>query len=85
MPKLLRALSECSPTFIPFKVIVPAVGLKSVVSILIVVVLPAPFGPKKAKISPFGTLKETSLTAVKLPKVLVKFKASSSIMEILYL
>jgi hypothetical protein len=40
-----------------------------------VVVFPAPFGPKKAKISPFGTLKETLSTAVKSLKVLVKFCA----------
>ena len=33
---------------------VPLVGRSSVVSILMVVVLPAPFGPRKAKISPGG-------------------------------
>ena len=45
---------------------VPLVGRSSVVSILMVVVLPAPLGPRKAKISPSATSKETSLTAVKV-------------------
>ena len=38
--------------------------------------LPAPFSPKKAKISPFGTVIEMSLTAFTEPKVLVKFLIS---------
>ena len=38
---------------------VPLVGRSSVVSILMVVVFPAPFGPRKAKISPGPTSKET--------------------------
>ena len=45
----------------------PLVGLSSVVSILMVVVLPAPLGPRKAKISPGATSKETSSTATKSP------------------
>ena len=45
-------------------------GRSSVVSILMVVVLPAPLGPRKAKISPCATSKEMSLTAVKSPKTL---------------
>ena len=56
--------------------IVPLVGCKSVVSILIVVDLPAPFGPKNAKISPFLTSKEMSFTAVKSPNRLTKFLTS---------
>jgi len=43
------------------------VGWSSVVSILMVVVLPAPFGPRNAKISPARTSNETSLTAMTLP------------------
>ena len=46
----------------------PLVGLSSVVRILIVVVLPAPLGPRKAKISPSSTAKEISATAVNLPE-----------------
>src|SRR5436190_1937765 len=45
----------------------PLVGCRSVVSILMVVVFPAPFGPRKAKISPGCTSKETSFTAVTFP------------------
>src|SRR6266508_1727538 len=45
----------------------PVVGRSRVVSILIVVVLPAPFGPRNAKISPGRTSNETSLTAVTVP------------------
>src|ERR1700755_808116 len=51
----------------------PLVGLSSVVSILMVVVFPAPLGPRKAKISPSATSKETSFTAVKEPKVFTRF------------
>ena len=41
----------------------PAVGAMSPVSILIVVVLPAPFGPRKPKISPAPTVNEMPRTA----------------------
>ena len=41
-----------------------------------VVVLPQPFDPTKPKISPFGMVKETSSTAVKLPNFLVRLFAS---------
>src|SRR6266699_1882620 len=37
-----------------------------------VVVLPAPFGPSKARIAPSGTRRETCETAVNVPKRLVK-------------
>ena len=42
---------------------IPAVGLRMPVSILIVVVFPAPLGPSKAKISPDFIDKLTSFTA----------------------
>src|SRR5580698_5300609 len=51
----------------------PAVGRRSVVSILMVVVLPAPLGPRNAKISPASTRNVMSLTAVNWSKVLVRF------------
>ena len=41
----------------------PLVGVNSVVSILIVVVFPAPLGPRNAKISPAFTSSEMSSTA----------------------
>src|ERR1700730_1873584 len=51
------------------------------VSILMTVVLPLPFGPRKPKISPFSTRKLTPSTATKSPKrrtrFLAKMEASS--------
>ena len=41
----------------------PEVGMSSVISILIVVVLPAPFGPSRPKSSPFSIWKLTPFTA----------------------
>ena len=40
-------------------------------SMFISVVLPDPFSPKRARISPFFRVKFTSLLATTLPKVLV--------------
>ena len=54
-------------------VIVPLVGRSSVVSIWIVVVLPAPLGPRNAKISPACTSNEMPSTAATSPKVLTRF------------
>src|SRR5690349_13882912 len=46
----------------------PAVGGKMPQSILMVVDLPAPFGPRKPKISPRLTFRLTLFTAMKSPK-----------------
>jgi hypothetical protein len=51
----------------------PLVGVRSVVSILIVVVFPAPFGPRKANISPACTSSEMSLTADTSPYFFTRF------------
>src|SRR5579862_5443147 len=75
MPKRRRASCCFTAGFKPSSSIVPLVGLSSVVSILIVVVFPAPFGPRKAKISPCCTSKEMPFTAVKSPKVFTRFSA----------
>ncbi len=45
----------------------PEVGRASVVKILIVVLLPAPFGPKNPKIFPASTRKPIPWTAVTFP------------------
>ena len=45
----------------------PDVGFNNVVRIIIVVLFPAPLGPKNPKISPFLTEREISLTAVTSP------------------
>ena len=47
-------------------------------SIRMVVVLPLPFGPRKAKTSPRFTWKETSSTAVNSPNRLVRCSASTA-------
>src|SRR5277367_6011310 len=71
-----RLASFCfSVGFRPSSSIVPLVGFSSVVNILIVVVFPAPFGPRKAKISPCFTSKEIPFTAVKSPNVFTRFSA----------
>src|SRR5690242_1099468 len=73
MPKLCRA---CAGFFIgssPSSDNSPLVGGNSVVSILIVVVFPAPFGPRNAKISPRCTSNDTLSTAVKSPNFFTSF------------
>src|SRR6516165_5744778 len=54
----------------------PAVGAISVPRIRTVVVLPAPLGPRKPNTSPRATLNETSATAVREPKFLVRWLTS---------
>ena len=54
---------------------VPAVGRSSVVSIRRVVVLPAPFGPRKPTISPALTVRSTPRTASTVRLRLVKVRA----------
>src|SRR5579875_943808 len=54
----------------PHNVALPEVGRRIVVSILIVVLFPAPFGPRNPKISPSKTVKETPSTALVFPSKL---------------
>src|SRR5215469_10962853 len=63
-----RTPSESKRTSMPSTKAEPPLSGSSPVSILMTVVFPLPFGPRKPKISPFSTRKLTSLTAVKLPK-----------------
>src|SRR5215510_11288574 len=53
----------------------PLVSGRIPVSILITVVLPEPFGPRKPNISPGSTLKLTPSTAMKSPNLRTKFSA----------
>src|SRR6516164_4956987 len=55
----------------PSNSILPAVGASSPVSILMVVDLPAPFGPRKPKNCPACTRRSTAFTAVSDPNVRV--------------
>ena len=59
----------------PATVAVPAVGSSSVVSIRRVVVLPAPFGPRKPTISPASTVRSTPRTACTVRFLLVNVRA----------
>ena len=54
----------------------PRVGSASPSRIRSVVVLPAPFGPRKPVIRPLGTSKERSSTAVARPNRFVRFRTS---------
>ncbi len=67
-PMWRRTLSRAATTSKPLTRAAPAVGFASVQSMLIVVLLPAPLGPRKPNTSPGGTVKETPLTASISPK-----------------
>ena len=66
----------------PAMLAVPAVGGNYPVSIFIVVVFPAPFGPRKPTISPRSTLKQTSLTAMNRPNALYKCSDVTMLMPV---
>src|ERR1051325_809081 len=66
-PNRLRTSVGCVVGSRPSSSSEPLVGRSRVVSILMVVVLPAPFGPRNAKISPARTSNDASLTAVTAP------------------
>jgi hypothetical protein len=54
----------------PLIAALPVVGAISPASMRTLVVLPAPFGPRRPKISPSPTVKVRSWTAVSVPKTL---------------
>ena len=68
--------SVAEPSGIPATEADPDVGAISVPRIRTVVVLPAPFGPRNPKTSPRATVKDTSRTAVRVPKTLVRWLTS---------
>src|ERR1035437_2459274 len=63
----------------PATVTCPDVGCASVQSMLIVVDLPAPFGPRNANTSPSCTSKLMASAAVKSPKRLVRSRTSTTL------
>ena len=63
----LRTSRGDAVTSIPVIRAVPAVGLSKVTRILVTVVLPEPFGPRKPKISPRRTVSEMPSTALVPP------------------
>ena len=68
--------ARAGPSGMPATTADPAVGAISVPRIRTVVVLPAPFGPRKPNTSPRATLNDTSATAVRGPKSLVRWLTS---------
>ena len=68
-----RTPSDCFTTSKPLTIAVPLVGGRSVTSMRISVDFPAPFGPSRPKTSPWATLNEIPLTAVKSPNFLTMF------------
>src|SRR3954454_4596212 len=62
----------------------PEVGRASVQSMLMVVVLPAPLGPRKPKTSPAATSKLTPRTASRSPKALRSSRTSTAFIRSLY-
>ena len=72
-PIISRVLFGDFLTSKPATVAVPSVGRITVVSISMVVVLPAPLGPRSPKISPSSMVRFRWSTAGSFPKVLVRF------------
>src|SRR5262245_7852144 len=74
-PMRIFTSSGFSITSMPSTTPRPPVSGRIPVSILITVVLPEPFGPRKPNISPGSTLKVTPSTAMKSPNLRTKFSA----------
>ena len=70
---LFFTISDCILISKPATKASPEVGFEIPISIFIAVVFPAPLAPRNPKISPLLTSNEILLTAVKLPKILVRF------------
>ena len=62
-----RTSADCSKTSKPHTRTVPDVAGRKPVMMRSVVVLPAPFGPRKPRISPGAAVNETSWTAARSP------------------
>ena len=76
-PILRRRLDEPGVIFSPKTLTSPAVGRISPSNNLMVVVLPAPLGPKKPKMAPSSTSKFTLFTAMSFsPKIFVRLSIS---------
>ena len=70
-PILLLTRDACVRTSNEATLASPIDGTSNVVSIFMVVVFPAPFGPRNPKISPFFILRLELSTAVNLPNLMV--------------
>src|SRR5579859_5431221 len=81
---LRRTAAVCLRISYPATSAVPDVGVSSVVSILMVVLLPAPLGPSRPNTSPCSTLKLISFTAGWSPKCLPKLRTSIIAVMVLF-
>src|SRR5690349_15148307 len=77
MPRLMMVCGARPDSSLPSNLIDPAVGGKVPDSMLKIVLLPEPFGPISPTISPWSTLNETLLTAVKPPNRLTRPSTTS--------
>src|SRR6266550_4597620 len=75
-PMLRIACSKLRRTSKPQISMLPCVGLMRPTSMRIVVVLPAPLGPRKPKTSPAWMAKEMLSTIVRLPMTLIRLRAT---------
>src|SRR6185369_11101014 len=75
-PMQRMAFSKSRRTSWPQMTTRPLVGLMRPTSMRMVVVFPAPFGPRKPKTSPSPIWKETSSTIVRSPMIFVRWSAS---------
>src|SRR6185437_13507661 len=80
MPSATRLCAARRVTSQPSNSMLPELGPKKPLIRLKNVVFPAPFGPMMARNSPASTLSDTSCTATRLPKRLVAFLTSSTLM-----
>jgi RNA polymerase sigma factor (sigma-70 family) len=78
---LFDSLAEAQ---IPMMELVPPVGMMAVVSTPMVVVFPAPLGPRRPKISPRDTSKETPSTALVLDLVYLLTRLETAIAGVTY-
>src|SRR5437763_1029846 len=78
MPSPTRRCGSSAVMSRPSSQIVPAVGRSTPVRRLMIVVLPAPFGPISAWRAPFCTDRETSLVATIPPKCFSSPRVSST-------
>src|SRR5712692_1084245 len=75
-PTQLSAFSKSRRTSNPQIVTLPVVGLIRPTSMRMVVVFPAPFGPRNPKTSPGLSVNETPSTMVRLPMTFVRLVAT---------
>ena len=82
IPELRRTLPGAFSTSSPATITLPEVGERVVVRMDSVVVLPAPFGPRREKNSPASTVNEMSSTALSVADVYRFMRCSTSIITV---